>query len=86
MKTGPLVSCLLATADRPHFVPQAIRYFLRQDYPDRELIVVDDGAASIANLLPEDSRIDYIRRQDPLTIGAKHNLACEVARGEVIIN
>jgi len=32
----------MPTADRRAFVPQAIRYFLRQDYGNRELIVLDD--------------------------------------------
>jgi hypothetical protein len=82
----PLVSCIMPTANRRAFVPQAIRHFLRQDYPDRELIVLDDGADSIADLIPAHDRIRYIRLPHRMTMGAKHNMGCEMARGEVMIH
>jgi glycosyltransferase involved in cell wall biosynthesis len=74
----------MPTCDRRFFVPQSIRYFLRQDYPNRELIVVDDGTDSIADLIPQESRIRYLRLPRRHSIGAKRNLACEQAAGEVI--
>jgi hypothetical protein len=80
----PLVSCLMPTADRRIFVPHAVRYFLRQDYANRELIVLDDGSDSVSDLIPDDPRIRYIRMQERRTMGAKYNLGCELARGEVI--
>jgi hypothetical protein len=82
----PLVSCIMPTANRRHFAPQAIRYFQRQDYPDRELIILDDGEESIADLIPADPRIRYERLDRRATIGAKSNLACELAGGEVIVH
>ena len=39
----PLVSCIMPTHNRCCFAPQAIEYFLRQNYADKELIVIDDG-------------------------------------------
>ena len=39
----PLVSCIMPTYNRREFVPLAIRYFLRQDYANKELIIIDDG-------------------------------------------
>src|SRR5690348_8823410 len=81
---SPLVSCIMPTANRPGFVQHAIRYFLRQDYEPKELIVVDDGEDSAADLMPNDSRIHYIRLERRFTIGAKRNIACEQARGDVI--
>jgi glycosyltransferase involved in cell wall biosynthesis len=80
----PLVSCIMPTRDRPEWVLQSIAYFQRQDYPHRELIVVDDGAESIKSQLPCDPRILYLRIERRLSIGAKRNLACEHARGEFI--
>ena len=80
----PMVSCIMPTADRREFVPQAIRNFLAQDYEPRELIVLDDGRDSVADLIPSHDSIRYLRLDRKSTIGAKRNIACERARGEVI--
>jgi Glycosyl transferase family 2/Methyltransferase domain len=82
--TSPLVSCIIPTANRRSFVGTAVEYFLRQDYEHRELIVVDDGADAIGDLLPQDERVRYVRLAEKQTVGAKRNLACEQARGELI--
>src|SRR6266542_1006102 len=74
----------MPTYNRRPFVPHAIEYFLRQNYENRELIVVDDGTDSISDLIPQDRRIRYTRLENKLTLGAKLNLACEMAEGEII--
>jgi glycosyltransferase involved in cell wall biosynthesis len=74
----------MPTANRRAFVRRAIAYFLRQDYPKCELIIVDDGADPVHDLVPEDERIRYIRLQARASVGAKRNLACEQAQGEII--
>jgi O-antigen biosynthesis protein len=85
---GPLVSCLLPTRDRPRFVSQAIAYFARQDYPERELVIVDDGEESVAGLVagqaPFGARVRYHRLDRPLPLGAKRNLACGLGQGELL--
>ena len=43
----PLVSCVMPTADRRQWVPQAIRNFQQQNYPNRELLIVDDGREAV---------------------------------------
>lgn len=80
----PLVSCIMPTRDRPALVPQAVQYFLRQDWPNRELIVVDDGENPVDALLPADSRIRYVRLDRRRSIGAKRNIACEHSRGDFV--
>jgi glycosyltransferase involved in cell wall biosynthesis len=84
--THPLVSCIMPTANRRQFVPQAIRYFQVQDYPNKELIILDDGSDSVADLVPSDPRIRYLRQERKSTVGAKRNLACREARGEIIVH
>jgi len=74
----------MPTRNRRLFVVQAVAQFLAQDYGDRELIVVDDGEDAVADLLPADSRIRPLRLDRRATIGAKRNIACEAAAGEVI--
>lgn len=82
----PLVSCIMPTYNRRQFVGQAIQYFLRQDYPNRELIIVDDGTEPIQDLVPQDARIRYFMENHRQTIGAKRNKACDLAKGEIIIH
>jgi glycosyltransferase involved in cell wall biosynthesis len=80
----PLVSCILPTRDRPGFLVEAVRNFLAQDYPRKELVVVDDGDAPVRALLPDDERIVYVRPRERLPLGVKRNVACARARGEII--
>src|SRR5262249_17071702 len=82
----PLVSCILPTSHGRHFVRQAIRCFLRQDYPNTELLGLDDGTDAVGDCVPDDRRIRYVRLERPLPLGAKRNLACSEARGEFIIH
>ena len=79
-----LVSCIMPTYNRRRFVPRAVACFLNQDYPNRELIVVDDGSDAVADLMPQDPRVTYIRLDQRLTVGAKRNLAIERAHGSLI--
>lgn len=80
----PLVSCIMPTFERRPFVRQAIGYFLRQDYPAKELVIVDDGADAIGELVPADPRIKYHRLDRRMILGAKRNLACDLAAGPLI--
>jgi glycosyltransferase involved in cell wall biosynthesis len=74
----------MVTRDRRSFVSQSIKYYQQQDHPDRELIVIDDGEDEIADLIPSDPAIRYVRLDRRLSVGAKRNLGCELARGEFI--
>jgi glycosyltransferase involved in cell wall biosynthesis len=75
----------MPTADRRPMVARAIAYFLRQDHPARELVVLDDGHDRVRDLIPDDPRVRYAE-SPPLTLGAKRNAACELARGDVIVH
>lgn len=82
----PLVSCIMPTYNRREFVPHAIRYFLRQDYENKELIIIDDGTDAVKDLVPEHQNIKYLRLEHKISLGAKLNLACKHASGKLIAN
>jgi glycosyltransferase involved in cell wall biosynthesis len=82
--TLPLISCIMPTYNRREFVPRAILYFLRQDYPNKELVVIDDGEDAVGDLVPVGGQIRYYRLDRKITLGAKLNLACEYAHGQLI--
>lgn len=84
----PLVSCIMPTRDRPDFAAQAVQYFRRQDYPDAELVIIEDGPPRLEALLPADPRVRVVCGGDVAarSIGALRNLGCEHARGEIIVH
>lgn len=81
---GPLVSAIMPTADRPGFVARALRSFAAQTWPHRELLVLDDGQPSVAELCRGVAGVRYERLPARLSVGRKRQLACELARGELI--
>jgi len=87
----PRISCIMPTIpSRKYFVAQAIRLFNAQTYPNKELIIIDDGEIdSVAEVIPAQENIEYLHintlgTSAALTIGAKRNLACSVAKGKII--
>ena len=81
----PLVSCITPTCNRPKLLARAVQYFLKQEYPNKELVIIDDGSSRAAETLPEDSRIKLIRLSRNHSIGSKRNLGCEAAAGEIVM-
>jgi glycosyltransferase involved in cell wall biosynthesis len=81
-----LVSCIMPTSNRSRFVPEAIRYFQRQNYDNKELVILDDGRNHIEDLIPPDSQIRYIRSAGWGRLGAKRNACIEECRGNLIMH
>lgn len=80
----PAVSVILTTRDRPRFLKIALRCFQHQTYPNRELIVVDDGTdhpVNEAEIKALGGRL--LRVPTGTTIGAKLNAGAETARGQL---
>lgn len=86
----PLISCLCLTHDRPEFLAQAIQCFKQQTYPNKELVVVDNGKNPIKYLVPRDPFVSYLRLEtragpiQPYTHGELMNIGSEFCRGEII--
>lgn len=76
----------MPTHNRRRFAPQAIKYFLEQDYPHKELLIVDDGADRVADLVPSHPQLKYIALPKKTSLGAKRNLAIEASTGEIILH
>ena len=79
-----LVTCVMPTRNRADFALHAVSLFQRQEYPHRELIIVDDGDDGLEARLPADERILYVRAPAGESIGAKRNRACAAARGRFV--
>jgi glycosyltransferase involved in cell wall biosynthesis len=80
-----LISCLCPTADRRPYLPLAITCFLRQDWPHKELLILDDGDDDVADLIPTDPRIRPLRAPSAhQPTPQKLNLLAQQATGEII--
>jgi hypothetical protein len=80
----PRVSCVMPTWNRGLFVPQAIRCFLGQDYPNKELVIIDDGDERVEAAVPPGAPIRYVAIDRRLTLGEKRNVGVEMSAGDVI--
>lgn len=78
-----LVSCIMPTKNRREYVPRAIACFLAQTYEKKELIVLDNGDP-VADLMPKNSMIKYMRLNSQQTTGHLRNFCCQMASGEFI--
>lgn len=80
----PFVSAIMPTANRHGYANDAIRMFLEQDYPLKELVILDDGTYPL-NPPPHDL-IRYDHSPVKRNVGKKRNMACSRATGDVIIH
>lgn len=85
MSGRSLVSCIMPTRNRPRMVTKAIRRFLAQDYPCKELVIVDDSAGAPAR--PDaPATVRYFHEPPSRSLGEKRNRAIEHAHGEIIVH
>ena len=83
----PPVSVITLTRDRRSFIPLAKYCFLAQTYPEHliEWVIVDDGKDPIKALVSDLPNVTYILLDEPLTIGAKRNLAISKAKHDILV-
>lgn len=75
-----LVSAIMPTRGRPQWAPQCVEHWRRQDWPDTELIVIDDDDnPSFPDRLTGPGIV--YRRAARLPLGTKRNLAADFATG-----
>lgn len=87
----PKISCLTVTLNRLIQLKQAVRCYCDQTYPNRELVIVTEGARryrqAIADYLQTLDRSDIRLVSldgDSYTLGKVRNLALDAAAGELI--
>ena len=85
----PKVSCVMVTADRSALCRRAIWCYLQQSYPNKELVILDNGRETIEPLLDDfpnsEFRYRKIVKTPEITLGDLRNMALEMATGEFII-
>lgn len=82
----PLVSCLCPTYGRPGLLREAIWCFLQQDYPSKELLVVNDHHHPVHLDRDYPGVIVHNLPARLNTLGEKRNYVVRLARGEYLMN
>lgn len=84
--SGPLVSVLMPTYNRPRYLREAIESVLRQTYPNFEIILVRDGGISVSEVVKHfnDPRIIFIDREQNQGKPYSLNEAIDRAKGKYV--
>lgn len=79
----PLISCKMITYGRVDMLEESLHSFLQQDYPNKELIIVNDYP--LQKLVFEHPEVKIFNLDETFAvIGAKENYATELCNGEII--
>jgi hypothetical protein len=75
MQTAPeLISVIIPTFNRADIVGHAIESALAQDYPNKQIIVVDDGSSdTTAQVVKRFSEVDYVYQNNAGAAAARNN-------------
>jgi GT2 family glycosyltransferase len=84
----PAVSIVVPTADRPSAVRRCVKSLLSNEYPDLEIIVVNNrpaalSAATVLSMAVEDDRIQYVTEERP-GVSRARNSGLAAATGELV--
>jgi len=83
----PLVSCICMTYNRPphhqYLIEEAVESFLRQTYPNKEMILINDCAEQEILCDASGVRVFNMAGRFP-TLGDKHNAAIRLSSGDLI--
>jgi glycosyltransferase involved in cell wall biosynthesis len=86
MQVLPKLSIIMATYNRAHTLTRAIDSVLRQDYPNWELIIVDDGStdntAEVLAQYQDEPRIRVVRHSENRGVTAAKNTGLDSISGE----
>lgn len=77
------VSCVMPTFGRPDLVPESVGMFLAQDYPHKELIILNDCPDQTYVSSHPDVKVVNARSRFP-SLGEKRNEAIRMATGQLI--
>ena len=82
----PLVSALLVTKDRHIAAMKSVECFLAQSYPNKELIIIDEGGYELQDKIRklDSPLIFYQRNEKPTSLGKLRNRAVSLAHGEYV--
>ena len=85
-KTGPVVSILVPTFNRPQYLHKALGSVLRQSYSSLQVIVVNDGGEDVSGIINSfhDPRLVFINRKENCGKAFSLNEGLALAEGKYV--
>lgn len=88
VEAQPRVSCLMVTANRKEIAKRSVACFKKQSYPNKELVILDDGTQDytpiLAGIPTEDVLYHKISKKEGQHLGQLRNISLDIARGDVM--
>ncbi|MBV8152133.1 MAG: glycosyltransferase family 2 protein, partial [Candidatus Eremiobacteraeota bacterium] len=85
----PLVSIIITAYNYAHTVATAIKSALAQDYPNIEVVVMDnastDPTPAVVAAFAHDRRVRYFRNAENIGMVPNHNEGLRRAKGEYVV-
>ena len=83
----PFVSVICPTYNRRKFLPNLMKQFNYQTYPQEfmELIILDDSPTSNEDIILKQSNIKYTHLKEKLILGAKRNHLNSLVTGDIAV-
>lgn len=86
----PLITCVCVTKNRTELLKKAIKCYLNQSYPNKNLVILSQGSlisnqdikSFVVSLQRND--ITFVSAPESLSLGAMRNASVELATGEII--
>ncbi len=84
--SGPLVTALIPTYNRPYYLSVAIESVVRQDYENLEIFVMNDGGQDVTDVVESfgDPRIIFINGEENRGLPYRLNEALAKAQGKYV--
>jgi glycosyltransferase involved in cell wall biosynthesis len=85
-KSGPLVSVLIPTFNRPRYLSEALASVLQQSHGNLQVIVINDGGEDVSDIVnsARDSRVVFINNKENRGKASSLNEALARAEGKYI--
>ncbi|WP_316841435.1 glycosyltransferase family A protein [Pedobacter gandavensis] len=82
----PLVSCIMVTGSNLQMIRNSISYFLDQNYPYKELIIIDDGHTCLKDKIQSYPHVHYFHLDSAASSASKRNFGIFQSQGEIIMH
>lgn len=83
------VSCLMVTANRKMLAKRAVQCFINQSYPNKELVIIDDGDQDYTDILSDipAGELKYVRlkKEPDFVLGKLRNRSLNEANGDYLV-